>query len=117
MNEFLEKEDRIVRMLRTVYDPEIPVNIYDLGLIYKIDAKDDGSVDIDMTLTAPIVVVNGNMQINGSISQGTASGGTSVQMIGPMQVQNDVTAAGVSVSSHTHSGVQTGGGNTGTPNA
>ncbi len=53
MNEFLEKEDRIVRMLRTVYDPEIPVNIYDLGLIYKIDAKDDGSVDIDMTLTAP----------------------------------------------------------------
>ena len=40
-------------MLRTVYDPEIPVNIYDLGLIYKIDAKDDGSVDIDMTLTAP----------------------------------------------------------------
>ena len=53
MNEFLEKEERIVRMLRTVYDPEIPVNIYDLGLIYKIDAKDDGSVDIDMTLTAP----------------------------------------------------------------
>ena len=53
MNEFLEKEERIVRMLRMVYDPEIPVNIYDLGLIYKIDAKDDGSVDIDMTLTAP----------------------------------------------------------------
>jgi FeS assembly SUF system protein len=53
MNEFLEKEERIVRMLRTVYDPEIPVNIYDLGLIYNIDAKKDGSVDIEMTLTAP----------------------------------------------------------------
>ena len=53
MNEFLEKEERIVRMLRTVFDPEIPVNIYDLGLIYRIDVKDDGVVDIDMTLTAP----------------------------------------------------------------
>ncbi len=53
MNEFLEKEEKIVRMLRTVYDPEIPVNIYDLGLIYRIDPKEDGSVDIDMTLTAP----------------------------------------------------------------
>lgn len=53
MNEFLEKEERIVRMLRTVYDPEIPVNIYDLGLIYRIDTKEDNTVDIDMTLTAP----------------------------------------------------------------
>jgi len=53
MNEFLEKEEKIVRMLKTVYDPEIPVNIYDLGLIYRIDPNDDGSVDIDMTLTAP----------------------------------------------------------------
>ena len=35
------------------YDPEIPVNIYDLGMIYKIDVKDDGSVDVDMTFTAP----------------------------------------------------------------
>ena len=40
-------------MLRTVYDPEIPVNIYDLGLIYKIDLADDGILNIDMTLTAP----------------------------------------------------------------
>lgn len=40
-------------MLKTVYDPEIPVNIYDLGLIYKVDVKDDGAVDIDMTFTAP----------------------------------------------------------------
>ena len=46
-------EGRIVDVLRTVFDPEIPVNIYDLGLIYKIDVKDDASVDIDMTFTAP----------------------------------------------------------------
>ncbi|MCD8210864.1 MAG: iron-sulfur cluster assembly protein [Prevotella sp.] len=46
-------EQRIVDVLKTVYDPEIPVNIYDLGLIYKIDVKDDASVDIDMTYTAP----------------------------------------------------------------
>lgn len=46
-------EERIVDVLKTVYDPEIPVNIYDLGLIYKIDVKDDGSVEIDMTFTAP----------------------------------------------------------------
>ena len=53
MNEFLETEEKIVRMLRTVYDPEIPVNIYDLGLIYKIEMKADGHLDIAMTLTAP----------------------------------------------------------------
>ena len=53
MNEFLEREEKIVRMLKTVFDPEIPVNIYDLGLIYRIDPQEDNSVDIDMTLTAP----------------------------------------------------------------
>ena len=46
-------EQRIVEVLQTVYDPEIPVNVYDLGLIYKIDLQDDGRVDIDMTFTAP----------------------------------------------------------------
>lgn len=46
-------EERIVDVIKTVYDPEIPVNIYDLGLIYKIDVKDDATVDIDMTFTAP----------------------------------------------------------------
>lgn len=53
MNEFMEIEERIVEVLKTVFDPEIPVNIYDLGLIYKIDVHDDGVVDIDMTMTAP----------------------------------------------------------------
>jgi FeS assembly SUF system protein len=46
-------EERIVDVLKTVYDPEIPVNIYDLGMIYKIEVNDDGSVDVDMTFTAP----------------------------------------------------------------
>ncbi len=46
-------QERIVDVLKTVYDPEIPVNIYDLGLIYKIDVNDDATVDIDMTFTAP----------------------------------------------------------------
>ncbi len=46
-------EEHIVDVLKTVYDPEIPVNIYDLGLIYKVDVRDDGDVDIDMTFTAP----------------------------------------------------------------
>ena len=46
-------EERIVDVLKTVYDPEIPVNIYDLGLIYKIDLSDDGTLDLDMTFTAP----------------------------------------------------------------
>ena len=48
-----ETEEKIVEMLKTVYDPEIPVNVYDLGLIYKIDVSDDYDVTIDMTLTAP----------------------------------------------------------------
>lgn len=46
-------EERIVEMLRTVYDPEIPINVYDLGLIYSIDLNDDGRLDVDMTFTAP----------------------------------------------------------------
>ena len=52
-NEFLNIEEEIVKQLRTVFDPEIPVNIYDLGLIYNIDVKGDNSVEVDMTLTAP----------------------------------------------------------------
>ena len=52
MNEFLELEEKIVRVLKTVFDPEIPVDIYELGLIYNIDIN-DGEVIIEMTLTAP----------------------------------------------------------------
>ena len=48
-----ELKERIVARLRTVFDPEIHVNIYDLGLIYRLDIDDDGNVDVDMTLTTP----------------------------------------------------------------
>ena len=53
MNEFLEKEEAILKMLKTVFDPEIPVNVYDLGLIYGIEMQEDGVCHITMTLTAP----------------------------------------------------------------
>jgi FeS assembly SUF system protein len=52
-NDFLELEEQIVKMLKTVYDPEIPVNIYDLGLIYGVDVDDEKNALITMTLTAP----------------------------------------------------------------
>ena len=51
--EKLKIEERIVEVLKTVYDPEIPVDIYNLGLIYRIDLHDDGILELDMTLTAP----------------------------------------------------------------
>lgn len=53
----------IIAALKTVYDPEIPVDIYELGLIYKVDISDDRNVEIDMTLTAPGCPVAGEMPI------------------------------------------------------
>jgi FeS assembly SUF system protein len=54
-------EEDVVNALRTVFDPEIPVNIYDLGLIYDLKIADTGNVDIKMTLTAPACPVAGSM--------------------------------------------------------
>jgi len=51
--EKLQLEEAIIGVLKTVYDPEIPVSVYELGLIYKIDIEDDYTVNVDMTLTAP----------------------------------------------------------------
>ena len=45
--------DQLIQALKTIYDPEIPVNIYDLGLIYRLDQGGEGAVEVDMTLTAP----------------------------------------------------------------
>ena len=53
----------VVRALKTVYDPEIPADIYELGLIYRVDIDADGVVDIDMTLTAPGCPVAGEMPV------------------------------------------------------
>jgi FeS assembly SUF system protein len=52
---------RIIEVLRTVYDPEIPVNIYEMGLIYKIDTDPEGRVNIEMTLTSPMCPVAGSL--------------------------------------------------------
>lgn len=51
--EKLQIQERIVDVLKTVYDPEVPVDIWNLGMIYKIEVNDDGTVDLDMTFTAP----------------------------------------------------------------
>lgn len=53
--------DQLIEKLKTVYDPEIPVDIYELGLVYKVDVSDDRDVAIDMTLTAPGCPVAGDM--------------------------------------------------------
>jgi FeS assembly SUF system protein len=54
-------EDRIVEALQSIYDPEIPVNIYELGLIYNVAVQDDGHVDVIMTLTSPACPVAGSL--------------------------------------------------------
>ena len=54
-------ESEIVEAIKKVYDPEIPVNIYGLGLIYKIDIQEDGNVEITMTLTSPFCPVAGSL--------------------------------------------------------
>jgi FeS assembly SUF system protein len=57
----LDMESQVVEVLRTVYDPEIPVNIYDLGLIYDVVVEDDASVVVRMTLTSPACPVAGTL--------------------------------------------------------
>jgi len=60
-DELKEIGDKIIAALKTVYDPEIPVDIYELGLIYKVDVADNRDVTVDMTLTAPSCPVAGEM--------------------------------------------------------
>lgn len=57
----LALEAEIIEALRTVYDPEIPVNIYEMGLIYAVDVDSDGDVDVTMTLTSPACPVAGSL--------------------------------------------------------
>jgi FeS assembly SUF system protein len=66
-----EQVEKIVGVLRSIFDPEIPVNIYDLGLVYKIDASADGVVTIDMTLTSPGCPVAAALV--GQVQQGVAA--------------------------------------------
>ncbi|MEN8761772.1 MAG: iron-sulfur cluster assembly protein [Thiogranum sp.] len=64
------REERIVSAIRTVYDPELPVNVYDLGLIYSIEQEKPGCVGIQMTLTAPACPVAGTLP--GMVEQAVA---------------------------------------------
>ncbi|WP_439529191.1 SUF system Fe-S cluster assembly protein [Pannonibacter sp.] len=75
--------DDIVAALKTVYDPEIPCDIYELGLIYKVDIEDDRSVKVDMTLTAPGCPVAGEMPgwVENAIGAVPGVGDVSVSMV------------------------------------
>ncbi|PSJ60149.1 SUF system Fe-S cluster assembly protein [Kumtagia ephedrae] len=75
--------DDIVSALKTVYDPEIPADIYELGLVYKIDIEDDRSVKIDMTLTAPGCPVAGEMPgwVQDAVSTVEGVSGVDVNMV------------------------------------
>lgn len=68
-----------------------------------------------MTINAPVITLNGDVTINGNLSQGMGAIGGTATMRGPVNVTNDVIANGISVKNHTHSGVQSGSGNTGKP--
>lgn len=75
------KTDAIVEALKTVFDPEIPINIYDLGLIYKIDQKDNGNLHIDMSLTAP------GCPVAGILPQQVADAAALVLGVGQVEVE------------------------------
>jgi len=72
--------DDIIAALKTVYDPEIPADIYELGLIYRVELEDDRSVKIDMTLTAPACPVAGEMPI------WVENAVSAVEGVGPVEV-------------------------------
>ncbi|HEY1847068.1 MAG TPA: Gp138 family membrane-puncturing spike protein [Buttiauxella sp.] len=77
----------------------------------KLTAQADGGTEI----TSPTIVLNGAVTINGSLNQGKGSAGGGASLLGPVTVDNDVSAAGISLKGHVHSGVQSGGGKTGGP--
>jgi len=73
----------IIQALKTVYDPEIPADIYELGLIYRVDIDDDRNVEIDMTLTAPGCPVAGEMPgwVENAVSLVPGVGNVAVTMV------------------------------------
>ncbi len=73
--------DDIVAALKTVYDPEIPADIYELGLIYKVDIKDDRAVNVDMTLTTP------NCPAAAELPMMVENAVASVAGVGPVKVE------------------------------
>ncbi|MDM1791357.1 translation initiation factor IF-2 [Serratia marcescens] len=77
----------------------------------KLTASAQGGTEI----SSPEIVLNGNVTINGNLSQGMGDGGGTATMLGPVNVTNDVNAGGISLQTHKHGGVETGGGQTGGP--
>ena len=75
--------NELIAALKTVYDPEIPVDIYELGLIYKVDVADSKDVTVDMTLTAPGCPVAGEMpeMVRTALETVTGIGGVKVNMV------------------------------------
>ncbi|MEP0070243.1 SUF system Fe-S cluster assembly protein [Pyruvatibacter sp.] len=75
--------DDLIGAIKTVYDPEIPVDIYELGLIYKIDVSDDRDIEVDMTLTAPGCPVAGEMPqwVSDAISSVDGVGDVKVNLV------------------------------------
>jgi FeS assembly SUF system protein len=80
VKDFLQLETRIVNVLKEIYDPEIPVNIYDLGLIYDIRVDDDNAAVITMTLTAPNCPIADDILLNVRESIETVDGVKSVEI-------------------------------------
>lgn len=77
---FAKMED-IIEAIKTVYDPEIPINVYDLGLIYKINQLDDGDIHIDMSLTAP------GCPVAGILPQQVADAVAGIKGVGKVDVE------------------------------
>ncbi|MEP3275070.1 MAG: SUF system Fe-S cluster assembly protein [Stappiaceae bacterium] len=75
--------DDIIAAIKTVYDPEIPCDIYELGLIYKVDINDDRAIEVDMTLTAPGCPVAGEMPgwVEDAVSSVAGVGPVTVNMV------------------------------------
>ena len=80
MRDILDIESDIVVELRTVFDPEVPVNVYDLGLISDVDVQADGKVDITMTLTAPNCPVADDVVQEVKTAVGSVEGVTGVEV-------------------------------------
>jgi FeS assembly SUF system protein len=78
-----EIEKAVVEMLKTVYDPEIPVDIYELGLVYNIDVRDDRSVEVRLTLTSPMCPVAGSLppEVEAKVAQVEGVTASSVDLV------------------------------------
>ncbi|WP_323837689.1 phage baseplate assembly protein V [Photorhabdus africana] len=92
---------------------ELDPNSHNITIITpaKLIATANGGTEI----TSPDIILNGNVTINGNLSQGMGAGGGTATLQGPVTVSHDVTAAGISLKNHVHSGVQSGSGKTGKP--